>query len=66
MPEFHEQLKAERERLQYSQAKAADALSLKFRTYCDWEYAKSTPATVTQEGALARLRKIKTPKTPKK
>ena len=59
---FPDHLKQERERLVITQAQAASILSLAKRTYCDWEYGITTPSEVAQEGALARLRKIKTPR----
>lgn len=55
-------IKQERERLGITQAQASSLLSIAKRTYCDWEYGKTTPPEVAQEGALARLRKIKTPR----
>jgi DNA-binding XRE family transcriptional regulator len=55
-------LKQERERLEITQAQAASLLSIAKRTYCDWEYGITTPSEVAQEGALARLREIKTPR----
>lgn len=59
---FGDQLKSERERLGIIQQATADILSIPKRTYCDWEYGITTPPEVAQEGALARLRQIKTPR----
>lgn len=59
---FANQIRDERERLGITQAQAAALLSIAKRTYCDWEYGITTPPEVAQEGALARLQKIKTPR----
>lgn len=54
---FPEQLKNYRDQLGLTQDQAASLLSISKRTYCDWEYGKSTPSQVTQEGVIARLQK---------
>lgn len=54
-----------RQRLGLTQAEAASALEIGLRTYAVWERdddPKRKPSVLTQEGALARLRKIKTPR----
>jgi DNA-binding XRE family transcriptional regulator len=56
---FAEQLKVHRERLGLTQAELASFLDVPARTYWEWESGKTTPHTITQEGALARLSKIK-------
>lgn len=52
---FAEKLKAARERLGLTQAGAARLLDVSFEAVSKWERALSTPAAITQEGALARL-----------
>lgn len=62
---FADQLKSERTRLGLTQAKIAEALETGLRTYQVWERdndPKRKPHVLTQEGALARLRKLKTPR----
>lgn len=59
---FAEQLKSERQRLGLSQAELARVLGVSFEAISKWERAVTTPAEITQEGALARLRAIPTPK----
>ena len=59
---FAEQLKTERKRLQLTQPEAAAALDLADRTYWEYENNRTEPPAITQEGALARLAKLK-PKT---
>lgn len=56
---FGEQLKAHRERLGLTQAELAALLDVPARTHWEWESGKTTPHAITQEGALARLSKIK-------
>lgn len=58
---FAHQLKAERERLGLTQARAAKLLEVSKRSIEQWE-AGSEPLVITQEGALARLKKAKKPK----
>lgn len=58
---FPEQLKAERKRLDLTQAELAALLDVPARTYWEWESGKTTPYAITQEGALARLAKVKKP-----
>jgi DNA-binding XRE family transcriptional regulator len=62
---FADQLKTERKRLGLTQAGAASALEIGLRTYAVWERdddPKRKPHVLTQEGAYARLRKLKTPR----
>lgn len=61
---FAEKLKAERLRLGLTQPQAAEVLWLSNRVYWDYENAKSLPEEITQEGALARLAKIKSKAEP--
>lgn len=56
---FAKQLQAERDRLSISQPQAAEILGIPFRTYWEWEHGKTEPYEITQEGALARLKKRK-------
>ena len=60
MKSFAEQLKAHRDRLGITQVKAAGMLGIGLRTYSIWEHdddPRRKPHLLTQEGALARLRK---------
>jgi transcriptional regulator with XRE-family HTH domain len=60
---FANRLKSERTRLGLTQAEAAAALDIGLRTYAVWERdddPKRKPHVLTQEGAIARLRKLKT------
>jgi DNA-binding XRE family transcriptional regulator len=62
---FADQLKTERKRLGLTQAGAASSLEIGLRTYAVWERdddPKRKPHVLAQEGALARLRKVKTPR----
>ena len=59
---FAEQLKSERQRLGLSQAELSRVLEVSFEAISKWEREVTTPAEITQEGALARLRAIPTPK----
>jgi len=52
---FAEKLKAARERLGLTQAEAAALLDVSFEAVSKWERGLSTPAAITQEGALSRL-----------
>ena len=59
---FAGDLKRERTRLGLTQAEAAEALDIGLKTYAVWERGddpRRNPLIVAQEGALARLRKIK-------
>jgi len=56
---FPDQLKAHRQRLSLTQVEAAAALDVKPRTYWEWEAGKTAPLIIAQEGALARLKKMK-------
>lgn len=58
---FSEQLKSERQRLGLSQAELARVLNVSFEAISKWERELVIPAEITQEGALARLRKMKKP-----
>lgn len=59
---FAAQLKAERDRLGISQSGAEALLDLGKGQVTAWETERNTPHILTQEGARARLEKIKTPK----
>ena len=59
---FADQLKSERERLGITQAQAASILGVSKSVLAKWEIADRTPLELTQEGALQRLRAIKTPR----
>ena len=62
---FADKLKDERKRLGLTQSGAASALEIGLRTYAVWERdddPKRKPHVLAQEGALARLRKLKTPR----
>lgn len=56
---FHEQLKSERKRIGLNQTDCAAALEVTLRTFQYWESDEKPPAPLTQEGALARLAKLK-------
>lgn len=58
---FVEQLKSERQRLGLSQAELARVLGVSFECISKWERKITTPPEITQEGAMARLRKMKKP-----
>lgn len=55
---FHEQLKAQRERLGLTQAELASFLKVSPRAVWQWEQGEA-PHILTQEAALARLTKAK-------
>ncbi len=57
--DFAEQLRTEHHRLGLTQAQVADLLEVSFEIVSKWERELSAPAKITQEGALARLRKPK-------
>lgn len=59
---FAEQLKSERERLGLTQAGAAAVLEVSKSAVEKWEAGFKTPSSLTQEGALARLKKYRPPK----
>ena len=59
---FAAKLKAERARLGLSQPGAEALLDLGKGQVSAWETERNTPHVLTQEGTLARLAKIKTPK----
>jgi len=59
---FADQLKSERERLGITQAQAASILGVSKSVLAKWEIADRAPLELTQEGALQRLRAIKTPR----
>jgi len=56
---FADQLKQERERLGLTQAQAASLLSVSKSVLAKWEIDDRTPLSITQEGALSRLRATK-------
>ena len=58
---FSEHLKSERQRLGLYQAELARVLGVSSEAISKWERELVTPAEITQEGALARLRKMKKP-----
>lgn len=60
---FADQLRDERKRLGLTQAGADALLDTCRGQVAAWESGRNTPLPVTQEGALARLRRIKTPRT---
>lgn len=62
---FADKLKAERKRLGLTQAEAAALLEVSFEAVSKWERGipPEGPARITQEGALARLAKARTPKS---
>lgn len=57
--DFAAQLKSERERTGLTQKGAALALGQSQSIIEKWERGDRTPSEITQEGALARLAKIK-------
>lgn len=59
---FSRQLASEKDRLGMTLAGLAVALDVGQRTVEHWLNGDRTPLPVTQEGALARLRRIKTPR----
>ena len=59
---FATKLKAERARLGLDQPGAEALLDLGKGQITAWETERNTPHILTQEGALARLAKLKTPK----
>ena len=59
---FSESLKSERRRLGLNQSEAAALLEVSFEALSKWERGLSTPAEITQEGAMARLKKAKAKK----
>lgn len=59
---FSESLKSERQRLGLNQSEAAALLDVSFEALSKWERGLSTPAEITQEGAMARLKKAKAKK----
>jgi transcriptional regulator with XRE-family HTH domain len=60
---FSEQLASEKDRLGMTLAGLAVALDVGQRTVEHWLKGDRTPLAVTQEGVLARLRRIKTLRT---
>jgi DNA-binding transcriptional regulator YiaG len=62
---FAHHLKSTRESLGLSQAEAAALLECGKRTLEHWEAGDRVPLAVTQEGAIARLRTTKRPRTRK-
>lgn len=58
---FPEKLLSERERLGLTQAGAAALLEISKSAIEKWEAGIKTPKPLTQEGAIARLQKHKSP-----
>jgi transcriptional regulator with XRE-family HTH domain len=56
---FAEQLRAARKRLGLTQAELATLLGVSFEGVSKWERGLSEPSRITQEGALARLKRHK-------
>jgi len=56
---FPDQLRAERRRLGLTQPKLAKILGVSLESVSIWERRVSLPLEITQEGALARLAKLK-------
>lgn len=56
---FADQLRSERERLGLTQSGAAALLGVSKSVIEKWESEMRTPLEITQEGALARLRRTK-------
>ena len=56
---FAEQLKTHRKRLGLTQSGLAALLEIPARTHWEWESGKTEPPKIAQEGALARLEKVK-------
>ncbi len=61
---FADKLKSERERTGLTQQQAADLLEQSKSIVEKWESEARTPSAITQEGALARLSKLKTKAKP--
>lgn len=59
---FAEQLRAERKRLGITQQEAAEIIGASFEAVSKWERGLSEPPKFSQEGALARLTKLRTAK----
>lgn len=59
---FPEKLKAERARTGLFQSEAAELLGVSKSTIEKWERGIKTPVPVTQEGVLARLKRVRTKK----
>ena len=59
---FAEQLKSERKRLGLTQAECETLLSCGTGQITAWERSRNTPHELTQEAAIARLKKLPTPK----
>ena len=53
--EFAEKLRAEKERLEFTQDELAGALDVSPRTVAHWLAETRIPVEVTQEGVMARL-----------
>ena len=56
---FAQQLRTERKRLKLTQPETAAILGVNAKTYWQYEAEVRTPFGITQEGALARLKKLK-------
>lgn len=59
---FAEQLRGERKRLGITQQEAAEIIGASFDAVSKWERGLQEPAVFAQEGALARLKKLRTAK----
>jgi hypothetical protein len=64
MIDFVEILKAERKRLRLTQFQADAVLSCGKGQVAAWELGRNVPHELTQEAAIARLKKLPTPKKP--
>ena len=56
---FSEQLKSERQRTGLLQSEAAELLGVSKSAIEKWEAGTKTPAPVTQEGVLGRLKRVR-------
>lgn len=55
---FSQDIRRERRRLRLTQAQAAALLDVSRDTVASWESERNTPISLTQEGALTRLRAL--------
>ncbi len=56
---FAEQLQAEKDRLGFANIDLSEALDISPRTIDYWLKGERVPSVITQEGALARLKKCR-------
>lgn len=56
---FAEQLQAEKDRLGFANIDLSEALDISPRTIDYWLNGERVPSVITQEGALARLKKCR-------